>query len=120
MNINPRPEMFVVQVPSMNQSLYEAFELATIQLFSIDVVGVEVAYASLDASAAVSAALEGSLPCLLKQFSVVCPRRWQRNHFRISFPLSPLLSLLSSLLSLSGLLPTLPPLPPLPPFFAKS
>jgi len=63
-----------VHLQSKNQSLDEAFELATIQLFSIDVVRVEAADASVDAFAAVSAALEGSPRCLLKQFSVVSPR----------------------------------------------
>jgi hypothetical protein len=60
---------------SINQSLDEAFELATIQYFSIDLVRVEVV--SGNAVAAVSAAFGGSPHCLRNQLSVVCPRRWQ-------------------------------------------
>jgi len=64
-----------VHQQSMNQSLDEALELATIQLFSIEVVRVEVV--SVDAFAAVSADFGGSPRCLLKQSSVVCSHRWQ-------------------------------------------
>jgi hypothetical protein len=59
----------------MNQSLHEVFELAAIQQFSIEVVRVKVIL--VDDFGAVSAALGGSLRCLLEQFSVICPRRWQ-------------------------------------------
>jgi hypothetical protein len=61
----------------MNQSLNEAFQLATIQQFSIDMMRNEVADASVDAFAAVSAVLGGSPRSLFKQFSVVWPRRWK-------------------------------------------
>ena len=49
---------------SMNQSLDEAFELATIQEFSMEVVRVEGV--SADAFAAVLAAFGGLPCCLLK------------------------------------------------------
>jgi hypothetical protein len=61
----------------MNLSLDEALEEATFQLFSIEVVRVKVANSSVDDFTAVSADFGGSPRCLLKQFSVVCPRRWQ-------------------------------------------
>jgi len=47
-----------VHPQSMNQSLDEAFELGTIQWFSIDVVRVEVADASLNSFPAGSADIE--------------------------------------------------------------
>ena len=74
-NINSQPEMLVTHPQSINQSLDEAFELATIPQFSIEVVRVEVV--SVDAFAAGLAAFGGSPCCLLRKFSVICPRRWQ-------------------------------------------
>jgi hypothetical protein len=55
----------------MIQSLDEPLKLATIQKFSIDVVRVEVADASVAGFAAVLADLGRSPRCLLKQLSVV-------------------------------------------------
>jgi hypothetical protein len=81
----------------------------------VEVVRVEVV--PVNTFAAVLANIRALPHCFLKQFSVVCPRRWQLKHFGKSFHF---LSLLISLLSLLGLLPPLPVLPPLPPFFAKS
>ena len=59
----------------MKQLLDKDFELATIQLVSMEVVRVELV--PVDATAAVLTAFGESLCCLLKQFLVICPRRWQ-------------------------------------------
>lgn len=110
------PEMPVMHLQSMKQSLTNLFVLAsswslTIKVGRVEVVSVD---ASVDAVAAVLAAIWKSPRGLLQTFSVICHHGWHRKHFRWSFPF------LSSLLSLLSHFGPLLPLPPLLLFFAQS
>jgi len=115
MNIERQLLKYVVDSQLMNQSLGEAFLLATIQQLSIKVVRVEVVLvdASVDALRTVLAAYRGSWCCMLKQYSLIWPCHWQWKDFPRSF------SFLACWLSLLSPFGPLPHVPPLPPFFAK-
>ena len=112
MKINWCLEMGVMHPQLLNQSLHEALGLGAIQYFLIEVVRFEVV--SADAFPIVLAAMGESPCCILKQFPVICPLRWQRMYLSWFF------SFLWFLLIVLFLVGSLPPLPPFPHIFAKN
>lgn len=116
-NINQWPERQVWHCQWMSHSQDISVSYATVPLFLMDLLRVEVANMSANATATVLTAFEWVPHCYLRKCWVICIRGWQQKHFH------QLLSCLSSVLphfSLLWLYTSLPPGSPVPRFLAKS